>query len=277
MSALQLLEPGNHRLACPSCNRGQRDKAFSVTVQHDGAAVGHCFRCEHVESHHPTRGPAQWRSKPLNRPVAPIKRERLSDYGQRLYDACVDPRGTVGAQYLRARGCELPPQDGDLRFDPALKHPVSGYTGPALVGLVTHAVTRVPLTLHRTWVLANGRKAECERPRMLLGEHQKKHGVIRLWPDEAVTTGLAVAEGIETALAMARSYKPVWSCIDAGNLTDLPILQGIETLVIGADHDPAGLKAATACADRWAAAGVDVRVIAPSAVRADWADLEVAA
>ena len=100
---------------------------------------------------------------------------------------------------------------------------------------------------------------------------------IRLWPDEAVTTGLAVCEGIETALSMAHAYTPAWSCIDAGNLAALPVLAGIECLVIGADHDEAGLRAAQDCADRWAAAGVDVAVVAPKAARADWNDSRRAA
>ena len=277
MSALQSLEPGNHRLSCPACAEGSSKKNFGVTVEHDGAAVGHCFRCEYVENYRPQRGTAQRLGKALNRPVAAVKQETLSDYGQMLFDACVAPRSTVGASYLQARGCALPPQDGDLRFHPALRHPVTGYVGPALVALVTHAETRAPLTLHRTWVQADGRKADCDPPRMLLGQHSKKHGVIRLWPDECVTYGLAVTEGIETALALARTYTPVWSCIDAGNLAALPALRGIQTLIIGADHDSAGLKAATACADRWSAAGVDVRVIAPGAERADWADVGASA
>ena len=106
---------------------------------------------------------------------------------------------------------------------------------------------------------ADGTKADVDPPRLLLGGHRKQGGVIRLWPDEAVTTGLAIAEGIETALSLAHDYKPVWSVIDAGNLAAFPVLPGIETLIIGADHDEAGLKAAAACADRWAAAGVEVR------------------
>ena len=99
---------------------------------------------------------------------------------------------------------------------------------------------------------------------------------MRLWPDECVTYGLAVAEGIETALSIAHDYKPVWSVIDAGNMKSFPVLPGIETLIIGADHDEAGIAAATACADRWAAAGLDVRVIAPDRERADWNDRRAA-
>lgn len=275
MSTLANLEPGEHRLQCPECSRGPRDRTFGVTVQHDGAAVGHCFRCEYVESHRPDRPPAYRPGKPVSRPMAPLKRETLSQYGMALLDATTGLRGTIGASYLDARGCVIPPADGDLRFHPALRHP-SGYVGPALVALATHAVTRVPMTLHQTWVLADGTKADVDPPRRQLGGHTKKHGVIRLWPDECVTVGLAVAEGIETALSLALAYQPVWACMDAGNMAALPVLAGIETLIVGADHDPAGIKAAGDCADRWAAAGVDVRVIAPATQRADWNDRRAA-
>jgi hypothetical protein len=131
------------------------------------------------------------------------------------------------------------------------------------VALVTCAENREPLTLHRTWIRPDGRKAEVDPPRLLLGHHRKQGGVIRLWPDEAVTTGLAVAEGIETALAVATVYRPVWSGIDAGNLAALPALAGIEELLIMADHDDAGLHAARECAARWHREGVRVRIAIP--------------
>jgi hypothetical protein len=120
-------------------------------------------------------------------------------------------------------------------------------------------VTAKPISLHRTWVRADGRKADIEHPRLLLGDgHRKQGGVIRLWPDDAVTTGLGIAEGIETALSLAHGYSPVWALIDASNLAAFPYLPGIESHVIGADNDAAGIAAARACAARWAVAGAEV-------------------
>jgi putative DNA primase/helicase len=129
-----------------------------------------------------------------------------------------------------------------------------------LVALVTDALTGQPLTLHRTWIQADGRKADVDPPRLLLGGHRKQGGVIRLWPDEAVTCGLTVAEGIETALSLAHAYTPAWACIDASNLAALPVLPGLQTLLIGADNDPAGQSGASECAARWTDAGVEVLV-----------------
>ena len=187
--------------------------------------------------------------------------ETLSEYGQELFDQTKPIEGPA-LDYLHARKCVVPPQDSDLRYHPALKHP-SGYIGPALVALVTDAVTNQPITLHRTWIKTNGNKAEVEPPRLLLAGHRKAGGVIRLWPDTEVTLGLGVCEGIETSLSLAHAFTPVWSLVDAGNLASFPALPGIEALLIGADNDAAGTKAARQCGTCWTKAGKLVRVVVP--------------
>lgn len=259
MIAWPQFEAGNHRLPCPACGRGERDKTLGLTVEANGKGVAHCFRCAFVETYRPDHGAHHMAAtRPLIKAANASKQETFSQYGRDLWEACM-PLSGVAVAYLEARHCLIPPGDGALRYQPFLKHP-SGYTGPALVGLVTDAVTRQPLSLHRTWIQADGRKAAVERPRLLLAGHRKQGGVIRLWPDEAVTAGLGVAEGIETALSMAWAYAPVWACIDASNLAALPCLAGIEALVIGADNDPAGAAASNACGARWNDAGVEVLV-----------------
>jgi putative DNA primase/helicase len=211
-------------------------------------------------------------SKALVRPLEAPSHRGLSDWAQRLWAACTGLRGTIGEDYLHARHCAMPPENGDLRFHPRLWHP-SGYEGPALAALITDAVTREPISIHRTWITPAG-KADVDPPRLLLKDHPKKGGVVRLWPDESVGYGLAVTEGIETALSLAPTYCPVWSLIDASNMAAFPVLAGIESLVIGADHDQVGLAAAKTCADRWTSAGALVRVIVPPREGMDWNDVE---
>lgn len=218
-----------------------------------------------------TPHPRVERPKPIPGPAP--ERQPVPDMVRDLWRQQQPLAGSIGADYLRARGCASPPVDGHLALHPALRHP-TGYIGPALLARITDAVTREPMGLHRTWITATG-KADVRPAKMTLGP--KQGGVIRLWPDDMVTGGLAVAEGIETSLSIARTFTPVWCLIDAGNLAAFPVLAGIECLVIGADHDPAGIKAAHACADRWARAGRDVRVILPDVAGADWNDMEGAA
>lgn len=277
MSVLADLTIGEHRLTCPECGRGPRDKTMGVTVDTEGA-VAHCFRCSYVENYRDRRS-AYRPGKPVFRPVVSLKRERLAENWFDFWrDAC-EPLAGAALDYLSARRCVIPPNDSDLRMHRALRHP-SGYVGPALVALVTDVVTREPISLHRTWVQPDGTKPAHlgHAARMNLKGHRKQGGVIRLWPDECVSTGLAVGEGIETCLAMARDYTPVWSLLDAGNLATLPVLAGIQSLVIGADNDTTetGIKAATTCAARWSAAGVEVLVVMPETEGADWNDMEAA-
>lgn len=257
---------GDHRITCPSCGRGKRDKTAGLTIEADGKGVLHCFRCGHVETHRPKDGSQVHRVARIQPSLPPtLKRTSLSEYGQKLWDES-KPISGVAEAYLRHRLCVLPPEDGDLRWHPEVKHGITGYVGPALVGLITDVHTRKPLSLHRTWITATG-KVESLGPqaRMVLGNHATANGVIRLWPDEAVTYGLAIGEGVETCLSLAWGFTPVWATVDAGHLAKFPVLDGIETLLIARDRDPAGEKASRECAERWVAAGKRVLVTAQAA------------
>lgn len=241
---------GDTRTACPACNRGRKDTALSITVNPDGSGIAHCFRCGLVER---SGKPATYRPRP---PAPPKQQRGFTPWMRDLWRQCQPISGTA-AGYLRARHCVIPPADGHLRWHPQLKHR-SGHVGPAMVALVTHADTREPLGLHRTWITATG-KADVEPNKMMLGQ-PLDGGVIRLWPDDAVTRGLGVAEGVETALSLAHAFQPVWCLMDAGHLAKFQPLRGVETLVIARDNDPAGIAAAYDCSAAWTAAGAEVFV-----------------
>lgn len=277
------------RACCPA-HGSSNPSSLAIGVGTNGAVLLQCFGgCGVVQIAHSigielgdlfdARTALLAAPLPRPAPVPKLRDERrtpLVGWAATLFrDDCrsvKDATSNVAAQYLRARRCCLPPADGDLRWHPNLRHP-SGYRGPALVALVSDARTREPMSIHRTWIQANGRKAEIDSPRLLLSGHAKVGGVIRLWPDESVSAGLGIAEGVETALSLAHAMPPVWSLIDAGNLAAFPVLSGISALTIAADHDPAGRKAATACGERWAAAGAAVRVVLPPQAGHDLNDL----
>jgi putative DNA primase/helicase len=249
---------GQHRLECPSCGRGGRDKTVGLKIDLDGSGVLNCFRCSYTESFVPERGAAV-RRVPTIKPKTQVQQHHgLSDWGMALWQSTQDLSG-VAAQYLRARRCVVPPY-GDLRWLPSLKHP-SGYLGPALVALIRDVVTMEPLSLHRTWITSTG-KADIENPRLLLGNHSIVGGVIMLTPADEVGALLGIAEGIETALSLAHAPLSVWATIDAGHMSAFPALAGIQTLVIAVDQDPAGITAAVACAERWTDAGKTVLLTA---------------
>ena len=186
---------------------------------------------------------------------------------------CRPLNGTVGAAYLEYRGCALPDSD-DVRFHPSLEHWPSHSIWPALVARITDFATCAALSVHVTFLVHSGaNKAPIEKPKLLLPGHQKAGGVIRLVDDADVTLAIGLGEGLETGLAVtAAGWSPVWAAIDAGNLAGLPVLAGIETLTVFADHDEAGTKAAQTLAARWRSAGREVRICTPPGQGDDWND-----
>lgn len=243
---------------------------MSIKADERGTVM-HCHRCGYTT--------ATNRSDRDRSIVTSITEYRTACKGFSTYARDIwcrtEPLAGTAVGYLRARGLALPPKDSDLRWLPTLRHPVDGFEGPALVALIRNAITCEPMSLHRTWIGPDGSKRGTP-PRMLLKGHTKIGGVVMLWPSEAVTHGLAVAEGIETALAAGHVNTPVWSLIDAGNLAQFPVLDGIDALTIFADHDNAGMNAAQSVATRWRAAGREVRVFMPRTKGHDVADEAVA-
>jgi hypothetical protein len=252
---LELFGVGEHRISCPQCGRSSKDRTLGITVKAIGDAVAHCFRCNLIKS---LKSRRRTHYKPVLKAQVPLqaKRTTLSVQGRSLWAECEQVSG-IAVNYLRSRNCMIPPEDSDLRWHPNLRHS-SGYVGAALVGLVTNIETNEPMSLHRTWITSTG-KADIDPNRMLLGGHTSRHGVIRLYPDEFVTTGLGIAEGIETALSLAHEYHPVWAAISAGNMGSLPVLIGIESLTIAVDNDDAGRSATESLSRRWHDARIKVR------------------
>jgi hypothetical protein len=263
--------------ACPECARTKRrpgDDALGVELFADGGARWSCQRCGWKGS---IRGERLNERRPPPRPPATEDRRTDPAAAWRLWEWSrpILP-GTPAASYLEARGCARPHPDGDLRWLPDRKHP-SGWRGPCLLARVTDAGMGEPMTLHRTWIQPDGTKAPVDKPRLQWRGLPKLGGVVRLWPDDEVTLGLCVAEGIETALTAAAGFGLAWATVDAGNLKVLPVLGGIECLTIIADHDDAGLAAAEECGRRWLAAGCEVRIWTAPTKGADLNDYRRAA
>src|SRR5690606_935489 len=209
---------------------------------------------------------------PIPRPVGPDPEdEHKRAVAARIWQQALGLAGSPAAAYLLGRGCALPPADGDLRFHPNLQ--LFGFAGPAMVGRISDLLdARRGIGLHLTWLTRDGERW-MRGERRYLGK--KSDGVVRLYPDEGVTQGLALAEGIESALGAARVFSPVWATMDAGNLAAFPVLPGDVELSIFADRDASGTgqKAAAACAERWRDAGRQVRVLATVRTGTDMADI----
>lgn len=249
---------GRSRQPCPACDKGPRDDSLMVW-QADGNAF--CHRCgsSFFRDDRPHHAPA------ARAPRAPTTAEISAEQWKRVTADRVwrDSRritaDTPAGRYLvEARAVLSPPGDSDLRW--VERFDCLGLRGPALIGRMTLATDRAVMRGVHITGLALGADGHWHRTeRRYLGP--KSGCVVRLWPDEAVTAGLSIGEGIETCLAMAHAFTPVWACLDAGNLAAFPVLAGIGSLTIAADNDDAGRAAAKACAERWADAGPQVRVV----------------
>jgi putative DNA primase/helicase len=257
--SLRHYRPGTHRGACPRCGRA-KDDAMGVTVLQDGGAVWHCFRCGWAGAWRPREAVPKKTADAVRATILAATSDSLAPSWSNFWQGCLPLTAESPARhYLLGRGCALPPND--VRWHPRAWHPVERRDMPTVVALITDVITGQPISLHFTFIAPDGSgKASMDRPRLYLGRHRKAGGVIRLWADDEVTTGLVVGEGIETVLSAARAFTPAWSCLDAANLAAFPVLAGIESLTILADDDAAGEQAATACAMRWTAAGREARV-----------------
>jgi putative DNA primase/helicase len=200
-------------------------------------------------------------ANPPHRHLARFKAEATA-WALKLWREAEPPQGTPVETYLAGRGLKLPDNSGHaLRFHPAC--PRGEARLPAMLGLMSGIVTGRMLGVHRTFLSADGRaKATVEPNKMMLG--RAKGAVLKLSPDEDVSLGLALTEGIEDALAVLDSgFAPVWACLSAGTMANFPVLGGIEALTLFADNDTAGAEAAAAFVERWRAAGKQARVVAP--------------
>ena len=281
---------GEVRVACPVCgpsHRHPRDRVLSVNV---ASGIWHCFRCDWRGALWIRRVPDPVRHAPPPPPPPPDqkKAERLARIW-RESAPLADLRAEIGVAYLRARGLEalvsaedLPAGDV-LRVHPALPYFETSDDGrlvgeyPALVARATDPEGR-PATLHRTWLAADGSgKAPVASPKKLCSParvNALRGAAIRLFP---ATDRLAVAEGVETALA-ARIVTglPVWSAMSARGMETLALPQGLAELTVAGDNDPNGVgeRAAHRLAQRARREGVPVvRVSIPKRVGDDWLDV----
>jgi hypothetical protein len=189
-----------------------------------------------------------------------------------IWNEARDPRGTLAEKYLNGRGLEL---DEDLCGRVLKFHPRCPFGERTNVSALVAAFQPIrstdddapPQAVHRIGLTPDGRKIE----KKMLGP--VSGCAIKLDADEDVTLGLGITEGLETGMAVrATGWRPLWVLGSAGAIRTLEPMPGIETVTFFADHDPTGLSAAQACAERWQAAGCEVFIRWPKNLGLDYAD-----
>lgn len=144
---------------------------------------------------------------------------------------------------------------------------------PAMVVPLVSLAGKV-VALHRTYLTADGRKADVPQVKKLTGACASLAGtaIALHQPDERGVIG--VAEGIETALAAwLASGVPTVACYSAGGIKAYAWPREVQRIVVFADHDEAGMQAAQFLQARAAGSLLRCDVLAPRTKGADWADV----
>lgn len=201
------------------------------------------------------RGNPAFVPAPMSRYTS-VSRQRAA---RRLWDEARPIQGSLAEIYLGRRGLTLPSPIPDLRFHPACRHP-DGRCFPAMVAAVRNAGGDL-VAVYRTFLRRDGlEKAPVSPPRAALGP--LRGAAVRLG---AAAGDLVAAEGIETALAgsLLMDGTPALATLGSSGLTNLvlPALPVAAHVLIFADGDKAGVRAAQIAAQRFRVEGRHVWVL----------------
>lgn len=186
-------------------------------------------------------------------------KNRLKQIHKRLQ---VLGKSDIALCYLAQRGLSVIPEK-DCYFCPSLAYYEEGNIAGEYSAIVSafRNVSEETSTYHITY-LDGAKKAEVSSPKKILPAIRPLTGsAIKLFkPEKGV---LAVAEGIETALAVHQlEGLPVWAAGNAQLMAAMEIPADIKELHIYADSDESftGQQAAYTLAKKYASKGVKVRV-----------------
>lgn len=207
----------------------------------------------------------------------------------------LDPSSEPARLWLKRRGLEEVLKSEamlrNLRYHPKLAYRsdaeerIIGYF-PTIIALVVDPTGR-PVTIHRTYLSADGRKASdvhplVDEPRKVMAypsDRQLSGAAVRLGD---ATPILGVAEGLETALAVYLATGiTVWPCLTTAYMKKFLPPEGVQQVIVFADKDlkEGGENAAKELVQRLWEMGLKARIATPQmAVPAgkkgiDWNDV----
>jgi DNA primase len=239
-----------------ACCPFHADRSPSFTI-FDGGRRFHCFGCgasgdvlDFVQRAYGVTltdaarmlgaGDISSKPQPAPRPAAPADR---SGEALAIWEQAIPAAGTLAEAYLGFRGIS-PPLPPDMRF------------------------TRLPYGNRATLPCLVA--ADLPKPKLSLGK--VAGGAIRLG-DLNGAGMVTVCEGPEDGLSLLKMLGgPVWVAAGATMLPAMQFPPEVRSIVIGADNDPAGERAAHDAARAFAARGLFVRIIRPLDGFKDWND-----
>jgi putative DNA primase/helicase len=287
LDLLELVKPNGQDqwlARCPA--HADREPSLSIKLKPDGHILLHCFASCQVDDilealgltlrdlydgdlsnghQHVYQAPSPTPDKAQQK-----KLENLWSIAKPLVST------SLACTYLASRGLKPTNYPSTLHYLPNLDYWHDGVllgSYPSMLARVEHLVHGLA-ALHRTYLALDGKgKADVPSPKKLskpIFDGATRGAAIRLFePSER----LAVTEGIETALAVHQATGwPVWACVSAIGLEHVVIPESVREVVICADHDVPGIKAAKTVASRLLNEGKTVRLAIPPTPGHDWLD-----
>lgn len=197
---------------------------------------------------------------------------------RQLWDACLpvqvnDPVGRYLANRLKCRLTSFPDV---LRLHPSLPYWHEGRklgAWPAMVATLINPAGQT-VALHRTWLTAEGLKAPVPVVKKLSKAAGPVMGSCIPLAQGTASGVIGIAEGLETAMAAQQaSGVPTVAAYSAAALAHWQWPHSTRRLVVFADADDAGRRAACVLRRRSQTAGLSVQVLTPAETGADWCDV----
>lgn len=207
---------------------------------------------------------SQVRSDTLATPTERVRRLRR--------ETCVPAACPAAVAYLGSRGLWPLPPGCAWRAHPTLEYWSEGERlgrYPGLVADITDVRGEL-VSVHVTYITPAGTKLQSHEPRKILSPLTGREGcAVRLMQ---ATDTLAVAEGIETALAFAQTRGiPTWAALNSTLLAKFTPPENVKHLHVAADRDEAGLTAAARLMEQLQGR-VQIHLHVPPAPAKDWND-----
>lgn len=194
---------------------------------------------------------------PISEPPPPSREERLR-VARRIWATTTPLKGTVAERYLENRGINVFPQA--LRFARLWSSEMRELRFPAMVAGVQDAAGEFS-GVQVTYLAENG---DGKAP--FLATQKKcfgliRGGAVRLGP---MANTVCLAEGIETGLSILQATSiPTWAALGTPGIGNVELPMMVSEVVIAADADVAGIRAAEFARRRLLAQGRRVRIILP--------------